>query len=409
MTEQAIATPSSGEAAGGRRILVLAPQPFFTQRGTPIAVRLMLETLAARGDRIDVIVYPDGEDIEIEGCRISRVPALPGLTGIGPGFSLRKLAADIVMAPMALARLITRRYDFVIAVEEAAYIAMIFSKLTGVPYIADVDSSIPEQIDDKYGLSPRMRGALTWVETRATRNAIGALTCCKALNDLVRAQAPDLPVQTVEDITMLEPEDGRDPPEDARFEAPTIMYVGNLEPYQGVDLLMEGLAGLAPGIAADLVVIGGRAEHIEAAKARAGELGIADRTHFLGPRPVEHLGRYLRAADIVASPRTQGRNTPMKVYSYLDSGRPLIATRLYTHTQVLDDTIAMLVEPTPEGMADGLTRLLEDPGLRTRMAEAAQTRVQAEFSRAGYERKLNGFLDEQIIPRLRRRKRARSA
>ncbi|MEO0764260.1 MAG: glycosyltransferase, partial [Pseudomonadota bacterium] len=115
------------------------------------------------------------------------------------------------------------------------------------------------------------------------------------------------------------------------------------------------------------------------------------------------------AADIVASPRTQGRNTPMKVYSYLDSGRPLIATRLYTHTQVLDDTIAMLVEPTPEGMADGLTRLLEDPGLRTRMAEAAQTRVQAEFSRAGYERKLNGFLDEQIIPRLRRRKRARSA
>ncbi|MEL7453611.1 MAG: glycosyltransferase [Pseudomonadota bacterium] len=90
----------------------------------------------------------------------------------------------------------------------------------------------------------------------------------------------------------------------------------------------------------------------------------------------------------------------MKVYSYLDSGRPMIATRLPTHTQVLDDDISMLVDPTPEDMARGLTALLADPGLRDRIAAAAQVRVQAEFCREAYVRKLTGFLIREIEPQL---------
>ena len=52
----------------------------------------------------------------------------------------------------------------------------------------------------------------------------------------------------------------------------------------------------------------------------------------------------------------------MKIYSYLDADRPLVATRLPTHTQVLDGQISLLVEPTPEDLARGLDQLLEPPG-----------------------------------------------
>lgn len=394
------------------RILVLAPQPFFTQRGTPIAVRLMLETLSARGDEIDVIVYPEGEDVDIPRCRLIRVPAVPGTRGIGPGFSAKKLVADALLAPMALWAVLRRRYDLIIAVEEAAYIALCLRWIIGTPYIADVDSSIPEQIDDKYRLPRWLLGILQGAEARASRGAVGALTCCRALEALVTSQAPGLPVKTIEDITMLEPDDGLPLPEDCRFETPVVMYVGNLEPYQGVDLLIDAFARLDPAMPAALVVIGGHPAHIEAAKERARALGIETRAHFLGPRPVAQLGRYLRAASIVASPRTQGRNTPMKIYSYLDSGRPLLATRLFTHTQVLDDDVAMLVEPEPDDMARGLADLIGSEALRHRMAAAAKARVQAEFSREAYERKLNGFLDEEILPRLvgpDRRRRVRPA
>ena len=388
------------------RILVLAPQPFMTQRGTPIAVKMLLETLAARGDELDVVVYPDGEDITIDRCRFFRVPSLPGTRNVPPGFSLKKLILDAVMLPMVAWRMIRTRYDLVIAVEESAYIAMVLRPFFRVPYIADVDSSIPEQISDKYTLPRWMQGFLVGAERMATRNAVGAITCCRALEDLVRGYDPDLPVRTVEDITMLPPEEARQRvPEGWSYDVPVVIYVGNLESYQGVDLLVEGFARLDPAeTPAHLAVIGGSAEHIAAFEAQVERLGASDRISFLGPRPVDALGIYLNAATITASPRTQGRNTPMKIYSYLDSGRPLIATRLSTHTQVLDDEIAMLVEPDAAHLARGLRALLSDPDLRGRMAAAARTRVQEEFSPAAYERKLVGFIETEIEPRLTRAK-----
>jgi glycosyltransferase involved in cell wall biosynthesis len=383
-------------------ILILAPQPFMVQRGTPLAVKMLLETLSARGDRADVITFADGEDIEIRNCRFFRVPALPGARNVPPGFSLKKLVSDVAMFPMACWRLLRDRYDLVLAVEESAYMAMVLKPIFRVPYIFDIDSSIPEQIGDKYALPRPIARFLVAVERRAACHALGAIVCCPALGDLVHEYAPKVPTQVLEDVTMLEglpEEQSHDTEPD---DTPVVMYVGNLEPYQGVGLLLEGMARIEYAVTpARLVVIGGTPHHIAAYRGRAAELGIADRVAFPGPKPVTELGAHLRRATITASPRTQGRNTPMKVYSYLDSGRPLLATRLPTHTQVLDDAIAMLVDPDPEDVARGLRTLLSDSGLRARLATAARARVAAEFTPAAYRRKLSGFLDGEIRPRLK--------
>ena len=82
----------------------------------------------------------------------------------------------------------------------------------------------------------------------------------------------------------------------------------------------------------------------------------------------------------------------MKIYSYLDSGVPVLATDLPTHTQVLDDGIALLVRPEPEAMAAGLARLLADEGLRRELARNARERVRREYSPAAFAEKLGGFL-----------------
>ncbi len=380
------------------RILILAPQPFFVQRGTPIAVRALIQVLTARGHEIDAITFAEGEDPEIEGLRLFRVPALPGTRNVPPGFSLKKVLCDAMMLPIAARRLWRGGYDLVIAVEEAAFIALALKPFFGVPYIHDVDSSIAEQMGDKYDLPSWLHRLITGAEARAARGAIGAVTCCRALQDLVEGYAPGLPVQTLEDVTMIR--DAGPSPEDCRFDGPVTMYIGNLESYQGVDLLIRGWA--LAGAAGRLVIIGGTQAHVDGLNGLAAELGVAERVSLLGPRPVERIGDYLAQADIVVSPRTQGRNTPMKIYSYLDSGRPLVATRLPTHTQVLDDEIAMLVEPTPADMARGISQLLADPSLRARLAGAARARVAAEFSPEAYARKLTTFLDDIIAPRLKR-------
>jgi glycosyltransferase involved in cell wall biosynthesis len=94
---------------------------------------------------------------------------------------------------------------------------------------------------------------------------------------------------------------------------------------------------------------------------------------------------------VLVSPRLKGLNTPMKIYSYLDSGTVVLATRLRTHTQVLDDRTAYLVAPDPEALGHGLAHLFSDPSLRSRLAREAKAYVQQEFTPEAAQRKLGTF------------------
>ena len=131
-------------------------------------------------------------------------------------------------------------------------------------------------------------------------------------------------------------------------EGPVVLYSGNFEPYQGVELLLEATA-LVPG--ATFLFMGGRAPEIERLRERARELGTNGRVFFSGTRPPAELAGFLALADVLCSPRVEGENTPFKIYSYLASGKPIVATRIASHTQLLDDSLAFLVPPTAEGLA----------------------------------------------------------
>lgn len=69
----------------------------------------------------------------------------------------------------------------------------------------------------------------------------------------------------------------------------------------------------------------------------------------------------------------------------------MLATRLRTHTQVLDDAVAYLVGPEPAALGHGLADLLRDPGLRARLATSAKAYVQREHTPQAARRKLEAF------------------
>ena len=46
------------------QVLVLAPQPFYQDRGTPIAVNMVLQALSERGAHVDLVTYHEGRDIQ---------------------------------------------------------------------------------------------------------------------------------------------------------------------------------------------------------------------------------------------------------------------------------------------------------------------------------------------------------
>ncbi len=375
------------------RILVLAPQPFFQERGTPIAVRLFLEVLGQAGHHLELLTYHEGDNVDLPGVVIHRIPVLWGTKGVRPGFSAKKLICDAAMAVKALKLVRRKDFDMVHAVEEAAFIAWVLKILYGLPYVYDMDSSLATQVLDKFPWLGPAAGFLHWAEGQALSHSQGVLAVCHSLRDRARKYASRVPVACLEDTSLLGGGVNRSTPGELEsLDGVKVMYVGNLESYQGIDLLLRGF-GLAlrqiPRLR--LVVIGGVETHIAKYRGMAAELGVAGRVSFLGPRPAGELGVYLQAADILVSPRIAGDNTPMKIFSYLDSGKPLLATRLATHTQVLDDKVAMLVEPEPADLARGLTALASDPDLGQELGRQGRRRVRLRYSREAYGRKLNSF------------------
>ncbi len=374
------------------KILFLAPQPFFTNRGTPIAVRAALQALAAQGHTVDVLSYHEGEDVQIESVTHHRTAKPPFVKRIPIGPSWQKALCDLAMTFKAVSMARRNNYDVIHAVEESAFIAWLIRPLFGIPYIFDMDSLMSLQIIEKNKLLTPIAWVFSWMEKRTVKRSQGVLAVCPALVDVAMRYHPTGNVALLPDIPFTGSDADALPDPLTQATGTRLMYVGNLETYQGIDLMLDAFAKVADTHKdATLLIVGGSAEHIQQYKAKAGALHDQGRVIFVGPVPIDSLGAVLTYADILVSPRTMGNNTPMKIYSYLQSGKPVVATRLATHTQVMNDDVCILVEPDPNAMALGMTKLIDSAETRQKIGDAGKTYVEREFSEQRFRQRLSDF------------------
>lgn len=381
------------------KILFLAPCPFFQERGTPIAVREVLVVLAGAGHTIDVLCYHEGEAVEIPGVTLHRVQPFLPIRGVPPGPSIKKIICDLSMARDVVKMAKAGDYDLVHAVEESAAMARWVRRRFGIPYIYDMDSSMPGQVVDKF---PWARGVLAPMregERQLIAGSSGVVAVCQALADtaqrVVLNEGCDRPVALLEDPNLADFTEVDQSALKAELgtQQRLVTYVGNLESYQGIGLLLQGFAeavGQVPD--ADLLVVGGNPDHITLYKGESEALGISDRVHFTGPMPLDRLGFFLGSSDVLISSRAQGENTPMKIYSYMASGTPIVATAIRSHTQVLHRDNAVLAAPEPKALADGIVRALTDPEVAA-LGAAAKVEADARFNRSVFRRTLLSFYE----------------
>jgi glycosyltransferase involved in cell wall biosynthesis len=126
------------------------------------------------------------------------------------------------------------------------------------------------------------------------------------------------------------------------------------------------------------VIVGGQPKQVEKYRHMSQKLGVAGVVHFIGQRSLEEMPQYMALADILLSPRSKGTNTPLKLYTYMASGKPILATDMHTHTQVLDASTSLLVSPTPQGLAEGTLELLQNPEQAQELAAHAK-KMKEEF------------------------------
>jgi glycosyltransferase involved in cell wall biosynthesis len=385
------------------KALVVAPHPFFTPRGTPFSVYYRTLVTAELGVEVDLLTYGEGQDVDIPGVRVIRIPRLPFTGNVPVGPSLKKLVLDVLMFFWTIGLLLRTRYDFVHAHEESAFFCAMLKPLFGFKLVYDMHSSLPQQLSNFQFTTWR---APIWLfgqlERLALRTATAVVTICPDLADQVVSQLRDPSHHFLIENSIFEDVKVAPPPPSDGVEAvisksltpgPLVVYTGTFEPYQGIDLLIQAFSRVRDQRPdASLLLVGGNQGQVARYRTLADSYGLNGNCVFTG-RVSQSMARCLsRRATVLTSPRVLGTNTPLKVYEQLASGIPLVATRVHSHTQVLDDEVCFMVDPTAEAMAAGILEAMTDLKKRDEVTSRALGLYDERYSRPAYEQKMRGLL-----------------
>lgn len=388
------------------KVLVVAPQPFFSPRGTPFSVYYRTLISTELGADIDFLTYGQGQDVDIPGVRFHRGPKLAFLGPVKIGPSAVKLLHDFFLFFLMLRLLVKNRYQVVHAHEEAVFFALLLKPFFRFQLLYDMHSSLPQQLSNfNFTTFKPLIRLFEWLERMSLSRSEAIITICPDLFDYVNSVLPGNQRNFLIENSILEPvcltrPAAANPETETSSALPgqhfkqKVVYAGTLEHYQGINILIDAIPLVidrAPD--AGFIVVGGTPEQVGLYREQAQRLGVSDKVVFTGRVSQAEARRCTEAADVLVSPRSSGTNTPLKIYEQLASGIPLVATAIYSHTQVLSDAVAFLVQPNGDDMARGIVAALAPGGNGPQKAQAAHKLYEDEYSRPVYVRKMQQVLE----------------
>ncbi|MBN1480456.1 glycosyltransferase [candidate division KSB1 bacterium] len=385
------------------RILMLAPQPWFQPRGTPFSVLHRIKALSLLGHQIDLVTYHIGQNVAIDNLTIYRAKKVPFINKIKIGPSVPKVFLDSVLYNKAVQLLRKNSYDYLHTHEEAAFFGIPLARKYGLPHLYDMHSSLPQQLGNfRFSKSKILRHLFATLERNTIEKSAAVITICPELQDYVEKHFPkqaSLLIENVADNSIVFP------PTQTKTSSlkkqynvngeKIILYYGTFEPYQGIDMFIESAARLTERRPHDVrfLMVGGNEQQVAACKAKAAKLGVISKFNFTGFVQPDMIPSFVSLSDVLVSPRLQGTNSPLKIYSYLRSGKPIVATRHITHTQILNDSVSVLAEPNPESFAEGILSILDDKVKQQQLVQAAQQLAEKHYSYDSYLQKTKWIIE----------------
>lgn len=368
------------------KILMVAPQPYFSPRGTPFSVLHRVRALCALGHTVDLVTYPIGEDVVVPGLNIYRSANLARSKTIKIGPSVAKLLLDIPLYLTTRKLIKKNKYDILHSHEEAAFFCAGLSKKARIPHLYDMHSSLPQQLGNFNRFNFKfIKGTFHFLENYILKTCSGVITICDELAVITQHVCPDTPQKNIENIgddrQVFPVSEGLVDGHVDFSNKQMVLYTGTLETYQGIDLLIESFAKLQQMLPkVKMVVVGGTETQVRAFEEMAISLDVSDNIHFIGTVHPSKLGNFYNQASIIVSPRSLGTNTPLKLYSYLRSGVPIVATDRLTHTQLLNKEICHLAPADSESFASGMFKVLSDEVYANTLTKNALNFAKEHFS-----------------------------
>lgn len=357
-----------------------------------VHIRGVVGALRARGHRVDV-VSPPAVDVEAEappgGGRPARATPSPWRLLSRRAPELLFEAAEVAYNAWAWPRLaaLLARDDYRLVYDRYAlfsFAAVMAARRRGVPLILEVNDSAA--LDRIRPLA--LRAAARRVERFIWTSADAIVTVSGYFRDLIietgaRPEAVHVIPNAVDDAAFARLPDGAAARRDLGLGGKTVVgYVGALNQWRRLDLLVAAFAALAPRHPdAHLLVVGDGPDRA-ALEAELLRRGLAARATFTGSVAHAEVPRCLAAIDIAVIPHSNDYGSPMKLFECMAAGKAVVAPWLPPIVSVIgDDDGGILFAPLDGGaLAAALDGLLADPARRARVGARAREKALGRYA-----------------------------
>jgi glycosyltransferase involved in cell wall biosynthesis len=317
------------------KILMIAPTPFFSDRGCHIRILNSYLRLKREKNKITLITYPLGRDIK--GINTKRIIGLPGYKKTSPGFSFYKPLLDFFLLIKCFSEMKSKKYDLVYAhLHEGALIGIILKKFFKKGVVFDAQGSLVGELTAQGTVkeSGFLRKIIFEFEKYITGNADKIITSTDGLKDfIVKEIGPKAPIRVIKDL----PDKSlfNKNIKSAKLKLPKnkkiVVYLGGLQKYKGIDYLIKAIPLADKGF--HFLIMG---YPVEYAKNLAKKLGVENRITFTGKIFYEKAPSYLKLGDIAISPKTlESGEANAKLYNYLAMGLRVVCFDIPENRQIL--------------------------------------------------------------------------
>ncbi|MBP5993841.1 MAG: glycosyltransferase family 4 protein [Candidatus Moranbacteria bacterium] len=372
------------------KVLVVAPTPFFADRGTHIRIleeALALETL---GHEVTIATYHIGSDIPealgsgIDVRRIRRWLFWYQKLEAGPDW--QKIVLDLLLIKKTLFLARTKRPDIIHGhLHEGVLIGWIVQKLLfwrGIRLVGDFHGSlVKEMVSHKYLGAGLLKGIFQRIEHTIDNLGDAAVTSSWENTDEISHIRKGQSTETLLDGVRLEMFEGVpdrmivrrrfDIPEDKTV----VIYTGALIPNKGIGFFLEAI----PIVAAEdervhFVIAGFPVDKIER---YLSQPVFQERVTVISPLPYFTLAEVLGMADIGVDPKeAEVRQASGKLLQYMGAGLPIACFDTRNNREYLAEGGSYASEVSAAGLAKAILRLVADPEARARQGRSNRERAE---------------------------------
>ena len=367
------------------RVLVLAPTPFFGDRGCHVRIYEQTKALRASGLEVLIVTYPQGRVVDVPTRRARRIPCVQADV-LGPSLGRPLLDASVLLAARQAVK--DFRPHIVHAhLHEGIAIGRALRRLSTCPLIGDIQGSLTEEMVDHGSL--RRTGPVTagvrkiegWLARQPDRVLVSSPIGGALLREQGVAEERITLLPDGVDLELFAP---RSRPEDLveRFgvaEKRVVVFLGVLTEYQGVDALLAAVPEVAQRVPdVHFLVMGYPNEAHYRGKVRT--LGLQDVVTCPGRVPYEDAARWLSLGDVGVSPKKSLTEANGKLLAYMGCALPVVASDTPINRDLLGEAGWYAPVGDAGALASAITGLLLDEPRGRRLGASLRHRAETMFA-----------------------------